>query len=481
MTSSHDAPSLKRFPTGVPGLDAVTGGGLVSSSVIIVQGTPGAGKTILANQICYQHARRGGQAVYVTLLAETHARLFQHLQGMEFFDIGFVPSSIGYVSGFEALMSDGLAGIAELLRDEIGKRKADLLVLDGLVMASSSAASEVELKVFISELQAYAALIGCTVLLLATDQPDSPVTAEQTMVDGILKLREHAFGSMRERNLEVMKLRGSATLRGNHAFEIADNGITVHPRLEAAFRDSPRPISKHSLSTGVDGLDDLMGGQGYDVGTVTGVIGYTGAGRTLLALHYVGQASPAEPALYFSFYESPEFLVQIGETFGLPLKKLVEAGSLSFEWQQFGEGMLDELAYRLIKAVSDTGAKRVVIDGIGGFLAAPAYSGRDSNFLASLTNELRRLGAATLLLMEDADPICPSPALSTASLSALSESILNLRVHAGAETRRFISIGKIRNRLYDQTSRELVLSTNGLRLTPADQLTSASRTEDAKD
>ena len=78
--------AVERRPTGVPGLDRILEGGLLVSGVYIVQGPPGAGKTILANQMCFHHASTGGHAVYVTLLAESHSRMFAHLRRMAFFD-----------------------------------------------------------------------------------------------------------------------------------------------------------------------------------------------------------------------------------------------------------------------------------------------------------------------------------------------------------------------------------------------------------
>src|SRR3954451_18459272 len=60
---SQDAalpPRLDRVSTGMPGLDAVTGGGFLQSGVYILQGAPGAGKTILANQVVHHHAAAGG-------------------------------------------------------------------------------------------------------------------------------------------------------------------------------------------------------------------------------------------------------------------------------------------------------------------------------------------------------------------------------------------------------------------------------------
>ncbi|HEY1548340.1 MAG TPA: ATPase domain-containing protein, partial [Kofleriaceae bacterium] len=76
---------MNRVETGVPGLDVILDGGLFRGGVYIVEGAPGSGKTILGNQICFHRAACGDRAVYITLLAESHTRLIQHLRRMEFF------------------------------------------------------------------------------------------------------------------------------------------------------------------------------------------------------------------------------------------------------------------------------------------------------------------------------------------------------------------------------------------------------------
>src|SRR3954471_18181570 len=100
---STEARQLQRRATGIPGLDAILGGGLLESGVYIIQGPPGAGKTILGNQMCFVTASAGGRAVYVTLLAESHSRMFAHLRGMEFFDESRIPDSVYYIGGFSTL------------------------------------------------------------------------------------------------------------------------------------------------------------------------------------------------------------------------------------------------------------------------------------------------------------------------------------------------------------------------------------------
>jgi circadian clock protein KaiC len=455
--------TLPRIPTGIAGLDEVIGGGFLKSGVYILQGTPGAGKTILANHLCFNHVAAGGRVVYVTMLAESHARLLQHLQTMSFYDDGAIPESIYYVSAFEALRTGGLSAVVKLLRGEMRSQKASILVLDGLVMAVTVAGAEA-LKEFVSEIQAHSVLTGCTTLLLTSIEPDKPVTAEQTMVDGILLLRERGFGPRRERDLEVLKLRGASTLRGKHAFRIDADGITVYPRLESARAQSPAAaIGRTGVSTGVLGLDQLIDLRGLPQGSVTLVAGYTGSGKTTLALHFAGQCGTEEPAVYFSFYESPEFLLGIGHTFGLDLTRRHAAGQLRFVWQAYGENILDELAYRLLGSVRRTGARRVVIDGIGGFIAAPAHAERGSSFFASLANELRRLGATTIITAETDDAGAQTLDLPTAGISALADNLIRLRISdLGDQVRRSLSISKMRNSGYDLRIRELRLTARGL-------------------
>jgi len=120
--------TLARLPTGIAGVDEILNGGLIKAAVYLVRGTPGAGKTVFANQICFHHVAAGGKAGYVTLLAESHARMLEHIAEFSFYRAEAVPSSVYYVSAFTALKERGLSGVTELLAAEIRSRKVNLLV-----------------------------------------------------------------------------------------------------------------------------------------------------------------------------------------------------------------------------------------------------------------------------------------------------------------------------------------------------------------
>src|SRR5260370_7150565 len=99
---------LQRISSNVPGLDAVLKGGFFRGGIYMLVGNPGAGKTILANQFAFNHVAAGGRTLYVTLLAESHARLFSSLDQMKFFDPNKLVNSIPSLSGHPQLDGEKL-------------------------------------------------------------------------------------------------------------------------------------------------------------------------------------------------------------------------------------------------------------------------------------------------------------------------------------------------------------------------------------
>jgi circadian clock protein KaiC len=159
---------LARMPTGIAGLDVILKGGFLRGGIYIIQGPPGAGKTILGNQVCYDHVAAGGRALYVTLLAENHDRMLMHMGELQFFDRDEITRSLEYISAFRVLEEEGLKGLMTLIRREIQGRRISVLVLDGLVAAEHSAPSELEFKKFIHGLQTQAVVTDCTMFLLTS-------------------------------------------------------------------------------------------------------------------------------------------------------------------------------------------------------------------------------------------------------------------------------------------------------------------------
>lgn len=459
----HGESALERIATGVPGLDEVLKGGFYEGAVYIVRGTPGAGKTILANQICFQHARQGKRALFVTLLAENHARMLQHLEQMSFYDSHLIPKYVYYISAFRVLEENGLKGMMDLLRREMKAHEASILILDGLIAVEETSTSDREFRKFIHELQAHAAAAGCCTLLL-TNGRRGEYHPEHTMVDGLVTLEDVPYGKRRQRELEVRKFRGSASLRGRHPFQITDDGLVVHPRPESRFLRNDASGNNGTISTGVDQLDNMTGG-GLLADSSTLLLGPSGAGKTTLGTAFLQKSSKAEPGLHFGFYESPERLVGNAKLIGIDLQSRVDAGHLEILWRPPVERILDSLGNELIDAVRRRKVRRLFIDGWGGFAAAAETSERLSPFFAAIANELRSLGVTTICAMETENLIGPELHLPVDGVSAVAENMILLR-YAEYQNQlcRMVSIMKMRGGGFDHTLREFEIGPRGLHL-----------------
>src|SRR5690606_33629751 len=199
-------------------------GGLLQGSVTIVQGSPGAGKTVLANQMAFNYIARGNHALYVTLLAESHARLASHLAEMDFFDPSQLAESIFYVSGYSTLANEGVNAVLELIAREAKTYGATLVILDGLFVLEESVGSEKSFRKFINDLAMLAEMMHCTILLLTNSQRNSS-SPEYTMVDAWIEMHRLPVSYRTIRYLEAHKLRGSGFVDGQHTVTISNKGV----------------------------------------------------------------------------------------------------------------------------------------------------------------------------------------------------------------------------------------------------------------
>ena len=462
--NNDDNAGLARVPSGIAGLNTILGGGFLKGGLYIVQGPPGTGKTTLGNQVCFNHVAGGGRALYVTLLAEYHARMMQHLGAMTFFDTSKIPDQLAYLNGLRVLHDDGLQGLLDMLRREIVNRGVSILVIDGIVSARRAAEDDQAFNEFVHELQAIAIATDCTVFIL-TSAHGTQVTPEHTMVDGIIELDDHLVGWSAESSLQVIKFRGSGFLRGLHAFKITSDGIIVHPRIEALLARPSRadPGSNGRAPSGVDQLDAMLGG-GLPEASTTMVMGPSGVGKTTLGLQFLAKCSEQEPGLLFGFYETPPRLDAKIAGVCQPLRGLIDSGAVEVQWQPPTDDLLDAYGERLLRAVHRRTVRRLFIDGLGALQqASGSEPGRMGNFLTTLMNEMRVLGVTTLYTLEVPDIMGPSIRTPIGDLSSLAENLVLLRfVELRSRLYRLISVLKVRDSQFDPLLHEYVTSSQGL-------------------
>lgn len=456
---------LELLPTRVSALDRILPGGIFKGGVYIVDGAPGTGKTILANQICFAHVAARGRALFVTLLAESHTRMLQHLRSMAFFDERAMPQGLYYVSAIDALGNDGLKGFIELLRSELKRHQPGVLVIDGFAIAREWASSQQEFKRFVQELQSHAAVAECSMLLL-TNGADPASDPAQSMVDGVIHLYHQLFERRTERTLQVSKFRGRGFLSGKHSFEITEQGFVIYPRIEAIFAtpsvaDEYRPTR---LPTGVPGMDPMLGG-GLLERTSTGVFGPTGIGKTTFGLQFLSLSTADQPGVFLTFFESPERLRAKAQAIGFDLRDLERRGAVELLWRPQGEHLLDKLGHELIAAIQRRGVRRVFIDAYGGLVESAVETDRLTRFISALANQIRALGVTMMVSIESRDILGSSMELPSKGFSSLLEGLILMRYsEVEGQVRRLISITKIRDSGFDPFLHEFQITDHGMQI-----------------
>jgi circadian clock protein KaiC len=429
-------------------------------------GLPGAGKTILGNQICFEHVRSGAKALYITLLTESHARLISSLREMEFFDPSFLANGLSYLSGYQALESEGLDGLLSLIRASVRDHQATFLVIDGLVTVTPNNGSHIPLKKFIHELQIFVELMGCTTLLLTGARNGETNYAEQTMADGLIRLSTIRVGMRAVRELEILKHRGSPSLLGGHSFEISNLGISVYPRTEATVgREAEGPPPSSTISTGIATLDEILGG-GLLSASSTFVLGAPGSGKTSLGLHFLDAGARAgEPGLYFGFFEKPERVRSKAQLLSIPFEDHVRKGLVEILWRAPLEQLSDALSKMLLETVERRGVRRLFVDGLAGLCEGIVYPERVRAFVTALLNALQAKGITTLVADETEQLFGPYPDSSVKGIGSVVDNIIYLRyVELRSQLRRLISVMKVRQGVYDSSLREFSIGPTGFQV-----------------
>jgi circadian clock protein KaiC len=455
-----------RMPMGVPGVDAVCGGGFMRGAIYLIMGRPGTGKTTLGNQLCFAHAKQGGRAAYLTLLAESHASMLKNLQQMAFFDDALINSGVSYVGAYRALRDNQLRGLLDMVRRVIRDEKASLLVIDGISPARAFAETELALKEFVVELQMLSSMMRCTTILLANMAAEDANGPEHTMVDGLIELAFDRQKRQSSRTIEVLKFRGSRHVLGKSEAVITERGFEVFPRVEEVVNgvDRPPTTSQVRVPTGIAGLDKMLSG-GVLEGTTSVILGFSGSGKTTLGLHFLDAgAELGENTLLFGFHESPFRVLQASDSVGLRLSTYARDGRFSQLWQPPHQMGLDRLGSVLLAHIDRHRTQRVVIDSLDGFrLAATEDPQRIIQFVTAIVNELRSRKVTALITDETLKLSGPEVEMRVDGMSALVDNLILLRyVSVGATLRRLVYVLKQRASNHELSPREFSLEGRGI-------------------
>ncbi len=466
----NTVPMLHRIDTGVTGLNNILAGGLPTGQMYLIEGQPGTGKTTLAMQFIAAGMRNGEKGLYVTL-SESRSEL-EASAASHGWDLGQIP--IAEFIPAEASLSPEqqytvfhpseveLAETVQKLTGLIEQEKPDRLVIDSLSELRLLAADTMRYRRQLLALKHFFLGRDTTVLLLDDRSAEGSDMQLQSIAHGVVRLEkmQRTYGVTR-RQMEVMKLRGSAYREGLHDYTIARGGVVIYPRLIASEHDAP--FDGERITSSIPRLDAMFGG-GINRGSSTLLIGPSGSGKSTLAMIFAHAAARrGDRAIVYAFDEVLRTAQDRAEGLGLNVREEIAKGSLAMSQVNPAELSPGEFIWQIRRDVEEKDTRVVVIDSLNGFLISMPGERDLTLHLHELLAFLNQKGVVTFLIFTQHGLV--GGMQTEVDVSYLSDTVVLLRYFETAgEIRQVIAVIKQRVGQHERTLRELRMSNRGVEI-----------------
>jgi circadian clock protein KaiC len=452
---------MNRLKTGNEDLDTILGGGFPENGIHIIMGAPGTGKTILAEQLCFANASPGRPILYLATFSEPLQKLVGFLQEFSF----TIPEKIGTEIVYDYIGEDLLTapeGIPARMQELLTLHRPKIIVIDSFKALADLLPDRPTWRRTLDAIAGMLTAYGTTTFLVgeytSSMLSDLP---EFAVVDGIVDLTRVERGSRDERFFRVLKLRGSASLAGQHAYQLDHDGIAAFRRFVAPV-DPPeyRPVLER-VRSGISGLDDAIA-TGWLRGTATLVAGPSGAGKTSLGLHFLRAGlDEGEPGLLVNFQESPTQLARMVTNFGWDPAKMLGPGKLDHLYTSPVELQIDLVANEILRRMESQGIRRVVVDSVSDLQKGATDVQRYREFLYSLT-QMFAVRQVTSMLLAEALEGSSNRGITGYEVSYMSDNIVLLEMLLGDDLLRTVRILKSRASEHDGRRHALHITSSGI-------------------
>ena len=459
---------IHKLPTGVPGLDDILGGGIPEFSINIIGGSPGCGKTTLAHQTVFANATPERPAIYFTILGEPVIKMLRYQQQFSFFDQSKLNGTVLFSNLSDIVLEQDLNAVLDEITKQVSAANAGIVIVDSfrtLARKATSDVGEAKVQSFLHRLAQFLTSSEVTTFLIGEYyEEEIRDNSLFTMVDGILWLSQVAERNSVVRKLQVIKLRGQATVPGLHTIRIDDNGLQAFSRTLGLIGNKNKSPDRRQLSTGIRELDQMLGG-GILEGDSVLIAGPSGTGKSALATQFIADGlHHGEPGIMAIFEERPEGYTQRADNFGLHLKAAEEKGVLEILYLRPLDLSVDETMFAILDAIKRVNAKRLVIDSLVGFEMALAPSFR-ADFRESLYRMIGALTGAgiTIVSTVEIEDNFTSLQFSHYAISFLTDDIIRLRyVEIDGQLRKVMVIIKMRGGNHSKDIREYIITDKGV-------------------
>ena len=476
-------PALPKAPTGVPGLDEITRGGLPRGRSTLVTGGAGSGKTLLGLQFLVAGARDYREPGVLVTFEESAEKVSANVASLGFDLDALQRDRLLVVHSFRVDPADvietgefDLDPLFLLLGDTIERIGAKRVVLDTIELLYGAFQDQVTVRAELGRLFRW--LEGRAVTAIVTgERGDNALTRhgiEEYVSDCVIVLDHRIQEGISTRRLRVVKYRGSAHETNEYPFLISGHGFVMLP-ITSITLDYGAPEDR--ISTGVTRLDHMLAG-GLFRGSTVLLSGAAGTGKTTLAAHLVDSAcARGERALLMLFEEAPDQVSRNMRSVGLDLGRWVDAGLLRM-WaaRPTAFGLETHLAI-LARLIEEFTPSVAVLDGIASL--TQGASGSEVTSMVARQIDLLKAGGITAM----ATTLAHEDETSTVGISSLVDTWLLLRnVESDGERNRLLFVLKSRGSAHSNQVREFLITGHGVELVdvyvgPAGVLAGSARLE----
>jgi len=460
--------TIRRLATGVPGLDAVLGGGLPEFSFNLISGPPGAGKTTLAHQVMFSLASPENPALYFTVFGEPPLKMLRYQQQFSFFDADKIGKAIRFVDLGDDMAAGGFDQVLARVAAEVKASGAAMVFMDSfhslLVNARTHRRGTTNLQYFIQQLSSQLSSWQATTFLISGHLSEADGQPIRTMADGLLELSQSTDRNSMVRKMTVVKVRGQDTSPGAHTFRITQDGVEVFPAALVFANAAAAPASfaaqrgRARLPMGVPRLDEMLGG-GLPSGYSLLVAGPSGSGKTVLATAFLAEGvRSGEAGVLVAFEQTPSY------AWNPTIAELVRAGGVGLINTRSLDLSVAEIVQRLLQLIHDMKATRVVIDSLSGFELAVAPTFRQ-DFRESLFRMITALSGrgVTVLMTSEIEDRYSDLRFSPYGSAFLTDAIIVQRyLEVQSRLKRVMAVVKVRDSNHCKELREFEITERGI-------------------
>ena len=462
-TSDH----LPKAPTGIKGLDEITGGGLPRGRPTLVCGGAGCGKTLMAAEFLVRGAVQFDEPGVLMAFEETDKELNANVASLGFDLGGLVRRKkivVDYVhierSEFEESGEYDLEGLFVRLSHAIDSIGAKRVVLDTLEVLFASLPNEAALRSELRRLFRWLKEKGVTAVITAERGRESLTRhgLEEYVSDCVILLDHRVNDQIATRHLRVVKYRGALHGTNEFPFLIGEDGISVLPITSLALNHQ---VSSDRIATGIPRLDAMLGGKGFFRGSSILLTGTSGTGKTIISSNFAQAAAlRGERVLFFSFEESPNQIIRNMHSIGLRLEPLVKRDLLRFHSARPSLYGLEMHLATMFKEIATFKPHVVIIDPITSLMDL----GTDSEGKGMVTRLIDYLKANQVTsLFTSLTQGGKAPQESEAAMSSLMDAWILLQDFEGnGERNRVLYVLKARGMKHSNQIREFLISDHGI-------------------